>query len=141
MGRTARGPFYWESSSMSVLHARPRFLLATASAAGIKFCFLVAHAPTSKTGQAESTAWWDAFSALLRRVPERHIPVVMIDANAHFQWSASPPGPHTADNHNARCFADALDATGLVATPTAQPDGTRIVTWVGLQQQQRGIVV
>ena len=84
VGFAGREPIYWNPSSFSILSAAPRHLLATASAAGLKFAFLVAHALTAHAGPVAIREWWQQLSTLVGRVPPHHALVVLVDANAHF---------------------------------------------------------
>ena len=131
VGFAAREPVHWNPSSFSILSAAPRYLLATASAAGLKFAFLVAHALTAHAGPAAIRDWWQQLSTLVSRVPPQHALILLLDANAHFEWSTQPPDVERAQNPNAKEFASFLREHGLSASPNMTAAGKKVESWLG----------
>ena len=131
VGFAGREPVYWNPSSFSILSAAPRHLLATASAAGLKFAFLVAHALTAHAGPVAIREWWQQLSTLVGRIPPQHALVILVDANAHFEWSPLPPDVETALNANAKEFASFLREHCLSASPNVTAAGKKVESWLG----------
>ena len=127
----SEGPIYWNPQSFSILWSSPRCVMVSASAATVHFAFVSAHALTSKATEEQITQWWQELGVVLRRAPAHHIPVVLIDANAHFAWSPSQPSEDTAQNDNARAMAQLLRQHQLVATPNVTTDGFKVESWTG----------
>ena len=124
-------PVTWDDSSFSVLASGPRHLLATAKAGSTAFAILSAHAPTCTTGASIRQAWWASLHSLVRGIPPRHTPILLIDANARFEWGAQPPSASTAANHNAEALVHFLGEHALVASPNQLCNGTKVVSYLG----------
>ena len=114
-----------------ILHADPRVIAVSVPAGKALFTFISAHAPIAAAPAAEREAWWHAFARVLRKIPRRAIPIVMIDANARFDvWH---PGQGIVD---AKCCGDNAHALQAVAEEHDlqvagfhDKDGHRLVTW------------
>ncbi|OLP81785.1 Prostaglandin F synthase [Symbiodinium microadriaticum] len=124
---------FWESASFAVLYSQPRFLLVTVRCGRLKLAVLSAHALTGKARRPEIDAWWMELQGVLRRIPPGHVPLLCIDANAHFAWDSAPPAPTMAQNHNASCMARLLATQQLTATANCLPCGNKVITWRGPQ--------
>ncbi|CAE7311217.1 unnamed protein product, partial [Symbiodinium microadriaticum] len=134
VARAAKGPVFWEGDSMSIISAKPRVLIATARAASQTFGFIVAHAPTGKTPTAIRRQWWQDLASALRRLPPRCIPLLLIDANAQFQWHPEPPSADRALDHNAQDFAALTREHGMIVSPNISSRGEKLITWQGPAQ-------
>ena len=131
VGFAGKDPVFWNPSSFAIVASAPRYLLATASAASLKFAFIVAHALTAQSGPEAIREWWQQLSVLVGRVPPRHTLILLLDANAHFQWSSQPPDAAQALNANARGFAALMQEHGLSASPNMTMDGRKVESWLG----------
>ena len=131
VGYLGRDPVFWNASSFAIVSSASRHLLVTASAASVKFAFIVAHALTAQAGTDNIREWWQPLSVLIGQVPPRHVLVLLLDANAHFQWSSQPPDAERALNANAREFAVLMREHGLSASPNMTEDGRKVESWPG----------
>eukprot|EP00439_Symbiodinium_sp_Y106_P038845 s1587_g4.t1 len=131
LGHDARGPILWDANNLALLWACPRCVVISARAASLCFAFVSAHALTSKASEKECREWWNELQCAIRRAPANHIPILMLDANAHFAWSPAAPDRRTAQNCNATAFAQLLQENSLAATPNMTPDGHRVNSWLG----------
>ena len=121
LGHDARGPILWDANNLALLWACPRCVVISARAASLCFAFVSAHALTSKASEKECREWWNELQCAIRRAPANHIPILMLDANAHFAWSPAAPDRRTAQNCNATAFAQLLQENSLAATPNMTP--------------------
>ena len=111
--------------------------MVSVRAASCGFAFVAAHALTSKASEQECREWWSELPSALRRAPSNCSPVLLIDANAHFEWRPAPPSPEAALNCNAFEFCKLMDAHQMVATPNMTQTGVRVHSWIGPMQQPK----
>ena len=121
----------WDASSFAIISASPRHLLVSAKLGHIGFAVLSAHAPTSASSVETIRLWWKQLDSIVKQIPPRHTPIIMIDANARFTWSAQAPQEDGARNDNARQMAQWLRTHHMVASPNELPCGTRVVSYLG----------
>ncbi|CAE7837407.1 unnamed protein product [Symbiodinium sp. CCMP2592] len=115
-------PAAWDTTSFAVVFSHPRLLLVKAKLLGQPVILISGHARTSTASDSEINDWWDLLERALATAPRGHIPLIGIDANAH--WHGSTP-----TNANA-CHMDALlQRRGLASSGTTDMHGRPIVTW------------
>ena len=127
--------YTWDPNGFSIVSAGPRHLLATARAGGQSFALLTAHAPTSVASEAERQTWWRHLSSLMRRIPPRHTPIVLLDANARFEWRLEAPAAEAALNSNAQHLAAYAQLFSMKTSSNMLSTGARVVSYHGPQQQ------
>ena len=97
----------------------------------MRFAFLVAHSLTTQASPKDTRDWWQSLQEVVQRVPRNHVLVVMIDANAQFEWCKEPPTLERALNANARALVGLLQAHNLSASPNMTPHGDHVESWLG----------
>ena len=124
-------PVFWDSSSLCIIQAEPRVLLAVAKAGNQTFAFIVAHSPTSAAGAAACEAWWDSLTQAVRRMPCNSIPILLIDANAHNHDPEAHRVLMSGVSYNQKRFAEVIEAHDLRASGYVYEDGVPFHTWLG----------
>ena len=123
---------FFEANTFLIQHATPSQLLVTGAAGSLRFLFVVAHAPTNQRPRPETQAWWDQLGTAIKHAPRGHMPIFMIDANAHFSgghWTASADTP---ENLNATLLQGLASSSSLVLSSTVDKAGQPLTTWVFL---------
>ncbi|CAE7779683.1 unnamed protein product [Symbiodinium sp. CCMP2592] len=119
---TKAQPAAWDTTSFAVVFSHPRLLLVKAKLLGQPVILISGHARTSTASDSEISEWWALLERALATAPRGHIPLIGLDANAH--WHGSTPA-----NANA-CHMDALlQRRGLATSGTTDVRGRPIVTW------------
>ena len=129
----AHGDKYtWQRESFTIVHAEPRILIVVVEAAGLKFCLVSAHAPTSKQHQTVIHAWWQHLRACLRKAPAACIPILGVDANAKFEQDSRCPDTLGAPpkDCNAECLVSFASSCGLWISGQFGSDLSPLTSWV-----------
>ncbi|CAE7443963.1 unnamed protein product, partial [Symbiodinium sp. CCMP2456] len=122
----AKQPGAWDVKSFAILHSHPRLLVVKAKVHGQPLLLVSGHARTSASTEADIQERWTALDQVLRQAPRGCVPIVGVDANAH--WNGGAP-----DNANA-CHMEVVSKQhSLCSSGTCTPDGTPIVTWTSPQ--------
>ena len=122
----------WQRNSFTIVHAEPRILIVVVETAGLKFCLVSAHAPTSKQHQTVIHAWWQHLRACLRKAPAACIPILGIDANAKFEQDSRCPDTLGAPpkDCNAECLVSFASSCGLWISGQFGSDLSPLTSWV-----------
>ncbi|CAE7942578.1 unnamed protein product [Symbiodinium sp. KB8] len=121
----------WDSTSLCLIHAEPRLLLAVAKVGSQTLAFIVGHSPTTKAGPAACHNWWRSLSQAVRRLPCNSVPLFFLDANAHNH----DPTVHSCEvkgvNANQKGLADLVHDHHLRASGYVAADGRAFHSWHG----------
>ena len=116
----------------SIFHSSPRLLVVLFDMAATPLAFIVAHSPTAVTAEPDLRKWWSATSGVIRRIPRKFQPVILIDANARFAagttFTATPEQCH---NVGAHLLQDLMCAENLLISGNTDCQGEEIISWVG----------
>ena len=127
-----RGSAHFNIHTALILHSSERIMAVCIEAGSLLFGLVSAHAPTSAATDEERIAWWDSLAGVLRKLPKRAIPVLLLDANARFVARQRADTVHSAEpvGHNSQLLRNFCADTELCLSPFFTPAGERIVTWV-----------
>ena len=120
----------WDPKSVAVLHTSPRALLITACAGRQPFALLSAHGPTAATPDEELQQWWHELHQITRKVPERSILLVGLDANARFSPQTTCTNEAEADGEAAVQMCRYMDLQTLVSSQLVDHCNRRVTTWI-----------
>ena len=120
-----------EPKAATVLHSSPRLLAVCVPAGKVLLGLICAHAPIEAASDGEKDAWWDLLRSVMRRLPCRAVPVLLIDGNARFDASATDARIHTARavTNNAERLQTIGTEACLHSAPLFDHQGMRVVTW------------
>ena len=121
---------FLEANTFIIHHATRSQLIVSGAAGSLRFLFVVAHAPTDQRPKPEAQAWWDQLAAAIKQAPRGHMPVYMIDANAHFSGGNCTASADVPDNLNATLLQSLANASSLALSATIDPDGHPLTTWI-----------
>ena len=104
---------FFDSRQVFVVVSEPSILIAKISAPGLHMLCVVAHAPHCLRSEEERASWWSRLQANVHTggADSRHMPVLLIDANARVGEEPSELiGDHQAEepNRNTPFFIDML---------------------------------
>ena len=114
-----------------IMHSDPRILAVSIPAGRLLMTFVVAHAPIAAAPVLEREEWWQAFTRVLRKIPRRSIPFVMVDANARFDVHSPQQCLAAAKpcSDNATALQSLADDHDFQAAGFFDRQGRRLVTW------------
>ena len=124
--------FTLQTATATIAHSTPRILMVCIPAGKLLFGFICAHAPISAASQEEHVEWWGELGKVLRKVPRRAMPILLIDANARYV----APSVHTnlagatASNANAESLQRVAAEHELHSAGFLDSRGQRIATWM-----------
>ena len=131
IGRDGQGqPLFFEPSTFMIRHDTPTQLLVTGDACKMRFLFVVAHAPTSQKPALELQRWWRELADAIRAVPRGRIPLLMIDANAHFTGATDTASTDRPGNANAKHLQALASEMQTALSPTIDSHWQQLVTWI-----------
>ena len=129
LGKTGQ-TLYFEASSFMIRHATPTQLLVTGNAGTLRFLFIVAHAPTTQKTALETLKWWQELTDAVKSMPRGCIPLLMLDAKAHFAGGTLTASTDHPTNANAKCLEALAADAQLLLTATVDCNGQQRVTWI-----------
>ncbi|CAE7814113.1 unnamed protein product [Symbiodinium sp. CCMP2592] len=121
---TAAGP--WARPFFRKAFQNERLLEVHAKLGDQCLVIIAGHSPTAVAPEAERSGWWRMLRDRLLAVPAGYQPLLLLDANARFQWGERAEQP---TNNNARAFQELLDEFALQRTDAYESDGRPRVTW------------
>ena len=116
----------WDLNSLSVVAASPRLLTAQAKSGQVTYTLVAGHCPVSAAPAETRALWWAELRDRLARRPPRSVPLLFLDANAHFEWVA---GAECATNANAHELESLLVDFQLQRTSAFEKDGAPRLSW------------
>ncbi|CAE7770241.1 unnamed protein product [Symbiodinium sp. CCMP2592] len=87
---------------------------------------IAGHSPTAVAPETDRNGWWRMLRDRLLAVPAGYQPLLLLDANARFQWGECVEHPA---NCNAGAFQEVLDEFALQRTDAYEADGRPRITW------------
>ena len=116
----------WDPQAFAIVHSHPRLLIVRAKLRQQPVLLVSGHARTTTASDQEVQEWWDLFDDALRRAPRGCVPLIGVDANAH--WSANVP-----TNANACHMEAVMSKLSLESSGTHLANGQPITTWTSPQ--------
>ncbi|CAE7501382.1 unnamed protein product [Symbiodinium sp. KB8] len=116
----------WDLQAFAIVHSNPRLLIVRAKLRQQPVLLISGHARTTAASEQEVQEWWDMLDDAMRRAPRGCVPLIGVDANAH--WSASTP-----TNANACHMEAVMNKLNLASSGTHLADGQPITTWTSPQ--------
>ena len=80
----------WDLQAFAIVYSHPRLLIVRAKLRQQPVLLVSGHARTTTASEQEVQEWWDLLDDALRRAPRGCVPLIGVDANAH--WSANVSG-------------------------------------------------
>ena len=129
--RADGAPVFLEWRKVVVVVSKPRLLCVTIPAGNVLFAVVVGHAYTNQAPTESVQNWWRDLEQTLKRLPKKAIPLLMLDANAHFAARASPSTARdgNAQGLNAEFLASLLSEHELTTQQVRDEHGADLVTW------------
>ena len=121
----------WDRESFAIRYAKPQLLICTAQLGDLHFVLVSAHAPIGAATARCRTLFWQEVSQELNKVPQHFVPLVFIDANAHFEAHAEHPTFEETLPVGANAVALQGFCTRHSLVPSAQFDheGNPLFSW------------
>ena len=120
-----------EHKKAVVVMSQPRLLCVTVPVGGSLLGLIVGHAPTNQATEECRQTWWNSLGCVMRSLPRKVIPVLLLDANSRFEIRerlatarcCEPIGP------NAEHFVGFLREHELSTQQLRDEEGHDLVTW------------
>ena len=89
----------WDMRSIAVIKQEPRCMAVIGRCAGQMIAIVSAHAHQSSVDDCTIDGWWSSFATFLHGLPVSVLPIIFLDGNARFRFTAA--GDRVAKNRNA----------------------------------------
>ena len=124
-----RQPLCWKVDSFVIHHSDPRCLAISGKAGDTLFGIVSAHARVSNSEDECLRAFWRQLTAIVGKLPERSIKIVMVDANATFNAERWVEEYYPPVENNAYLLLQMAAQTSTALSDLWDAHGQEVKTW------------